>query len=134
MTRSMKNKKVWLGLTALVLVAALMLGVYLGTRPDTAEGMKTISVTVVHKDGAEKVFSYSTEAEYLGTVLLAESLIEGEEGAYGLMITAVDGEIADWNVDQSYWALYIGEDYATTGVDTTPVTDGGDYSLVYTIG
>jgi hypothetical protein len=72
--------------------------------------------------------------EYLSQVLLEEKLIQGEEGPYGLMISEVDGETADWNVDQGYWALYIGEDYATTGADGIVLTDGGEYSLVYTIG
>lgn len=130
----MKNKKVWMGLAALVLAAALMLGVYLGMRPETETGGKEFTVLVVHKNGEEKQFSYATEEEYLGTVLLSEGLIQGEEGPYGLMVSAVDGETADWNVDQSYWALYIGEEYATTGVDMTPVTDGGEYKLEYTIG
>ena len=130
----MKNKKVWLGLIALVAVIAVMLGVYLGMRPETVEGSKVFVVTVVHKDGAEKEFIYNTNEEYLGAVLLAEGLIEGEEGPYGLMISAVDGENADWNANQSYWALYIGEEYATTGADGIVLTDGGEYSLVYTIG
>ena len=130
----MKNKKGWLGLIALVLAAALMLGVYLGTRPETEAGGKAFTVLVVHKDGGEKTFSYVTDAEYLGTVLLEQELIQGEGGTYGLMISTVDGETADWNVDRSYWALYIGEEYATTGVDMTPVTDGAEYRLVYTIG
>lgn len=130
----MKNKKVWMGLAALVLAAALMLGVYLGMRPETETGGKEFTVLVVHKNGEEKQFSYATEEEYLGTVLLAAGLIQGEEGPYGLMVSAVDGETADWNADQSYWALYIGEEYATTGVDMTPVTDGGEYKLEYTIG
>ena len=130
----MKNKKVWLGLMALVLVAALMIGVYLGMRPETETGAKEITVLVVHKNGEEKQFAYATEEEYLGAVLLEEGLIQGEEGPYGLMISAVDGEAADWNVDQSYWALYIGEEYAATGVDMTPVTDGSEYKLEYTIG
>ena len=130
----MKNKKGWLGLIALVLAAALMLGVYLGTRPETEAGGKAFTVLVVHKDGGEKTFSYVTDAEYLGTVLLEQELIQGEEGTYGLMVSTVDGETADWNVDRSYWALYIGEEYATTGVDMTPVTDGAEYRLVYTIG
>ena len=130
----MKNKKGWLGLIALVLAAALMLGVYLGTRPETEAGGKAFTVLVVHKDGGEKTFSYVTDAEYLGTVFLEQELIQGEEGTYGLMISTVDGETADWNVDRSYWALYIGEGYATTGVDMTPVTDGAEYRLVYTIG
>ena len=130
----MKNKKGWLGLIALVLAAALMLGVYLGTRPETEAGGKAFTVLVVHKDGGEKTFSYVTDAEYLGTVLLEQELIQGEGGTYGLMISTVDGETADWNVDRSYWALYVGEEYATTGVDMTPVTDGAEYRLVYTIG
>ena len=50
------------------------------------------------------------------------------------MITTVDGETADWNADQSYWALYIGQEYASTGADTTPVNDGDSFGLVYTIG
>ena len=130
----MKIKKVWLGLAALVLAAALMLGLYLGMRPGTETGGKEFTVLVVHKNGEEKLFSYATEEEYLGTVLQAEGLLQGEEGPYGLMVSAVDGETADWNTDQSYWALYIGGEYATTGVDMTPVTNGGEYSLVYTIG
>jgi len=130
----MKNKKVWLGLAALVLVAAVMLGVYLGMRPEAEAGTKEFTVLVVHKSGEEKQFAYATEETYLGPVLLAKGLIQGEEGPYGLMISAVDGETADWNVDHSYWALFVGAEYATTGVDTTPVTDGGEYSLVYTIG
>ena len=130
----MKNKKVWISLVVLILVAAMMLGIFLATRPETETGTKAFAVSVVHKDGKEAVFSYKTDEAYLGTVLLAEGLLQGEEGPYGLMIHTVDGETADWDRDHSYWALYIGEEYATTGVDTTPVTDGGEYRLVYTVG
>lgn len=132
----MKNKT-WIWIVAAVLALALLVGgmvaLYLKFRPQAQDGHKSITVTVVHKDGTEQVFSYDTEEEYLGTLLQAEGLIEGEEGPYGLMISTVDGELADWNVDQSYWALYIGEEYATTGIDTTPIQDGTAYSLVYTI-
>ena len=132
------KKKTWIWITAAVLALALlvtgMVALYVKFRPQTEAGMKSFTVTVVHKDGTEKVFSYTSSEEYLGTVLQAEGLIEGEEGAYGLMISTVDGELADWNVDQSYWALYIGEEYATTGVDTTPIHDGDVFALEYTIG
>ena len=50
------------------------------------------------------------------------------------MISAVDGENASWEENHSYWALYIGADYATTGADGVVLTDGGEYSLVYTFG
>lgn len=130
----MKNKKMLLAVVALIAVAALMAGIAVMNRPETAEGAKTVTVTVIHKDGSEKVFEYHTDAEFLGEVILAEGLVEGEEGPYGLMISAVDGEVADWNVDQSYWALYIGEEYATSGADTTPINDGDTFKLVYTVG
>lgn len=132
------KKKTWIWITAAVLALALlvtgMVALYGKFRPQPEDGTKHITVTVVHKDQAKKEFTYDTDEEYLGTVLQAEGLIEGEEGPYGLMITAVDGETADWNVDQGYWALYVGEEYATTGIDTTPIHDGDSFSLVYTIG
>ena len=130
----MKNKKMVIAAVALVLVIALMGGIFLMTRPETSAGSKIFTITVVHKDGSEKVFEYKTDEEYLGPVLLAEGLAVGEQSTYGLMISAVDGETADWNVDQSYWALFIGEEYATTGADTTPVNDGDVFKLVYTFG
>lgn len=130
----MKNKKLILALVALIAVIAVFLGIWFATRPATTAGAKAITVTVVHKDGTSKDFTYQTDEEYLGPVLLTEGLVVGENGPYGLMISAVDGETADWNVDQSYWALYIGEEYATSGADTTPIADGDTFKLVYTIG
>lgn len=130
----MKNKKVWIAAIALVLLIAMLAAVYLVNRPQTAAGAKEITLTVVHSDGSEKQFRYRTDEEYLGSVLLAEGIVQGEDGPYGLTIYVVDGERADWNENQSYWALYIGQDYATTGADSTPVHDGDSFKLVYTIG
>ncbi len=130
----MKNKKLLFGAIALVAVIAIFAGIYIATRPQTQQGGKHITVTVVHKDGTKKDFPYTTEEEYLGPVLLAEGLVSGDQGEFGLFITTVDGEKADWNLDGSYWALYVGEEMAMQGVDATPITDGGLYKLVYTIG
>ena len=130
----MKNKKLIIALAAFAAVIALLAGVYFGTRPAASEGAKTITVAVTHQDGTEKTFTCHTSEEYLGAVLLAEKLAEGEDSQYGLVIDTVDGETASWEENQSYWALFIGDEYAATGADTTPVTDGGLYKLVYTIG
>lgn len=130
----MKNKKMIIAVVAFVAVIAVMAGLFLATRPETVEGGKTITVTVVHKDGTEKVFEYATDAEYLGDVIVAEGLVNGEEGPYGLYFDTVDGETASWDADQSYWSILIGEEYATVGADGIVLTDGGEYSLVYTIG
>ena len=130
----MKNKKLFVIALALVVVVGALLGVYMATRPETAAGAKTITVTVVHGDGAAKDFTYHTDEEYLGPVLLAEGLVVGEMGPYGLMISAVDGEEAVWEVNSAYWALFVGDEYATSGADTTPVYDGSVFKLEYTIG
>lgn len=130
----MKNKKLILAVVALVAVVAVLLGVYFATRPDTAEGAKTITVTVVHKDGTTKNFEYHTDEEYLGPVLIAEGLVQGDESQYGLMIHTVDGEKADYNVDQGWWQFFIGDEAAMVGVDSAPIADGDSFKLVYTVG
>lgn len=130
----MKNKKVWAGFLALILVSSAMLLLWLGSREKTIEGGKEITVTVIHSDGSEKVFTYGTDDAYLGQTIVSKGLAEGTEGAYGLEIHTVDGETASWEENHSYWAIFIGEEYATTGADGVVLTNGGEYSLVYTIG
>ena len=129
----MKNKKTIFTVIAFVAVIAVFAGVYFATRTEAAQGSKAITVTVVHADGSSKVFEYRTEAEKLGAFLEEKGLIESE-GADTGMFHSVDGEKADWNVNQSYWAFYIGEEYAMTGIYDTNITDGAVYKLVYTIG
>ncbi len=126
----MKNKKMLLAVVALVAVAAVLLGVYFLTRPQTQAGSKTVTVTVVHGDGSEKVFTYHTDEEYLGALLVQEGLIQGENGMY----TVVDGEEASWEKDNAWWGFYIGEESAMQGADTTPIADGDHFKWVYTVG
>ena len=128
------NKKIWIAVVALVLVAAAMVGIWFATRPETDDGSKTVTVTVVHKDGSQKVFTCKTQEEYLGPVLLTEKIVQGDMGQYGLFITAADGEVADYSVDGGWWAIYVGQEQAVTGADEIPLQDGGSYKLVYTIG
>ena len=128
----MKNKNLIIALIAFVAVVGLLAGVWFATREKPVEGSKEITVTVVHKDGTEKVFTYHTDEEYLGTVLYGAELIVADEANPGMFHT-VDGEKADFSVDQSYWALYEGEGYATSGVETTVIEDGDVFKLVYTI-
>lgn len=129
-----KRTKLTLAIAALAVVAALLGGLYLATRPTPVVGEKTIEVTVVHADQSEKIFRYVTDSEYLGPVLMEDGLVKGEQGAYGLYIKEVDGEVTDFSINGAYWALYEGDTYATTGIDTTPLEDGDQYALVYTLG
>ena len=129
----MKNKKLILAVVALALIIAVLAGVYLATRPQAVEGQKNVTVVIVYADGSEKKFDYRTDETKLGVVLEEKGLISSEGADEGMFHT-VDGEKADWNVNQSYWAFYLGEDYAMTGIYDTPITDGTVYKLVYTIG
>ncbi len=128
----MKNKKIILAVAAFIAVAAILLGVYFATRETPTAGSKTITVTVIHSNNTEETFTYQTDEEYLGDVLVAEELVENEEGPYGLFIKVVDGEKAVYEEDNAYWALYIGEEMATTGADSTVIHDGDTFKLVYT--
>ena len=130
----MKNKKMILVAVALIACVAVMLGIFLTTRPETTQGSKTVTVTVVHKDGSEKVFTCQTEEEVLGKVLVNENIVVGNYGEFGLYFDTADGEKADWNVDNGWWQVFVGEEAAITGADQIPITDGGTYKLVYTIG
>lgn len=125
------NKKVF-ALIAIVLVAALMVGVYVMTRPQAEEGSKNVTVVIVYQDGTEKKLDYATDLEYLSELLLEKNLVTGYESEeYGFTIESVDGITLDWATDNAYWALYEGEEYAITSAAGIVLTDGGVYKLVY---
>ena len=127
----MNNKKQILTLVALIVVVGLFAGVWFATRPQSVEGAKSFTVLVVHGDKTEKTFTYTTDAEKLGVFLEQEGLIIGSGDG---MFYTVDGEKADWSVNQSYWALYLGNEYATAGIYDTDIVDGTTYKLEYTLG
>lgn len=93
------------------------------------EGQTEFAFTVVDKDGNETVFEIHTDKETVGEALLELGLIAGEDSEYGLYVKTVNGITADYNTDGVYWAFYVNGEYATSGVDTTPVTEGDSYSF-----
>ena len=128
----MKNKKMILAIVALAAVIALMAGLFLANKPQAVEGSKQVTITIIHKDGTEKNLEYATDLEFLSELLLEKELVTGYESEeYGFTIEGVDGVVADWATDGAYWALYEGEEYATTSAAGIVLTDGGVYKLVY---
>ena len=85
-------------------------------------------VEVVHGDESAREFTYHTDAEYLGELLLAEKLVEGEEGAFGLFITTVDGETAQDSLRQ-WWCITKDGEQTETGADAVPIADGDHFEL-----
>ena len=122
------NKKTLLAVAALAVAAALMLGLWYFTRPETQAGDKTVVVEVVHAGGNSREFTCQTDEAYLGPLQLEEKLAEGEQGAYGLFITTVDGETAQDSLRQ-WWCITKGGERVDTGADTTPIADGDHFEL-----
>ena len=103
------------------------------TAPKGTAGAKAYTLTVVDADGKETVHNLNTDEEMLGAALQDAGLIEGEESEYGLFVTKVDGIEAD-SANQEWWCLTINGEMASTGVDSTPVEDGGKYEFTLTAG
>ena len=117
-----------------VLMAALALCfVSCGGNEETTGEAVSFTLTVVGPDGTATDYPITSDASNLGDALMAEGLIDAEEGPYGLYINAVTGIAADFNTDGAYWSLYIGEEYAMTGVSDTPIAEGDTFKLVYEV-
>ena len=94
---------------------------------ELGKGAKTAVVEV--KAGEQSItFTVHTDEEMLGAALLAHNIIAGKDGLY----TKVNGMVADYNVDKSYWGFYINGEMAMVGMDDTPITEGTVYKLEYT--
>lgn len=93
------------------------------------EGSTKFTFSVVDKEGNETLFEIHTDEETVGKALLELDLIAGEESAYGLFVKTVNGITADYDKDGVYWAFYINDEYAPTGVDSTTITEGDSYSF-----
>ena len=122
------NKKTVMAVAALALAAALMLGLWYFTRPQSQAGEKTIVVQVVHGDQSTKDFTCQTDADTLGEVLVEEKLAQGEEGPTGLFVTVVDGEVAQDSLRQ-WWCVTKDGEMLNTGVSSTPIADGDHFEL-----
>ena len=93
------------------------------------EGKTQFHFTVVDKAGNATAFEIHTDKEMVGEALLELNLITGDEGPYGLYVKSVNGITADYDVDQTYWAFYVNDAYATSGVDVTPIEAGAKYAF-----
>ena len=96
---------------------------------ELGEGSKTLVVKVEVEENSV-TFTIHTDAETVGEALLNLGLIAGEESQYGLYIKQVNRMTADYDIDQTYWGFYINGEYAMSGADTTPISEGEVYSLV----
>lgn len=122
------------GVVLFCLTAAVLGVIWRTSRPQTAPGEKHITVEVIHSGGSRAEFSYDTDEEYLGAVLVSEGLISGSEGMYGLYVETVDGETADYGADNGWWRLSCNGEDSLVGADAVVINDGDRFTWIYTAG
>ena len=92
-------------------------------------GSTEFSLTVTDQEGSETSFEIHTDKETVGEALLELGLIDGEESEYGLYVKTVNGITVSYDEDGVYWAFYINGEYASSGVDSTKITEGDSYAF-----
>lgn len=98
-----------------------------------AEDQIQVLFTVNYADGTSEEFQLEAQAgETLASALAAAGLISAEEAEAGF-VTEVNGVLADFSKDQSWWCLTDASGEATTvGVGDIRLQDGDAYAFTYT--
>jgi len=131
-TRFSAKKALAAALLLLLAAALVMVYAVFGAKP--VSGSKNVTISVVNSNAETTTYSLKTDAEFLRQAMdEAEGLTyTGTEGPYGLMLSSVNGETADFSVDGAYWSITVNGEYGNYGVDEQPVMDGDAFALVYT--
>ena len=131
----MNKKKVILGSGILVVLIVVMTLIWTNFREKPVEGSKAITIEVVDSKGESEKYELKTDAEFLVEAMEEAKqqglTYEGEEGQYGLSISTVNGERADYTLDGAYWGFYVNDEYCNYGVSEQPVEDGDAFEIVY---
>ncbi len=93
------------------------------------EGETQFGFTCVDAEGNEISYTINTNATVVADALLENNLVEGDDSEWGLYVKKVCGIVADYDVDQTYWAFYIDGEYAMTGVSATDIVPGSTYTF-----
>ena len=100
---------------------------------ELGEGELSVTVEVTAGDKSIEIIVHTNE-DNLGAALTSNSLVTGDESEYGLYIKTVNGIRADYDQDNAYWALSKDGEATPTGADSTLISDGEHYELIYTKG
>lgn len=126
-----------IGVLILAVIVALMALAYNAFREKPVQGNKEITIEVVSKAKESTVYELKTDAQFLRQAMEEAKeqglTFEGEETQYGLTISTVNGEKADFNTSSSYWSFYVNNEYCNYGVDSQPVEDGDAFRIEYTV-
>ncbi len=92
-------------------------------------GANRFILNVVDKDGKLSEFAVNTDEKTVGAALEGIDMIRGKQSQYGLYVTIVNSIKAEYETDGCYWAFYIGNELASTGVDAVEIVEGETYTF-----
>lgn len=96
---------------------------------EIGNGQAQFYFTCIDGDKNISGFDVHTDKKTVGEALLELGVISGDDGPYGLYVKYVNGMRADYDLDGKYWAFYVDNEYAVSGVDTTEIVNGANYSF-----
>lgn len=133
------KKRLFVSLVALILSFSFVLcGCTDGTLAETTTELVSVAESgyeksfifeVIDKNGVKTQKEIDTDQKILGEVLQDLGLIKGEEGEFGIYIKEVNGIVADYDIDGTYWAFYINDVMSMKGADQVEIVDGYVYSF-----
>lgn len=91
------------------------------------EGEKTVTVKITAEEKTVTL-TVKTDAETLGAALYALELVNDPS-----FFDTANGMQASWEKHKAYWAFYIGDAFATVGINDATLAGGEHFALVYTV-
>lgn len=133
--KKQSNKKVIIGVAALIAVVAVLAAVFFVFREKPVQGHKSITIEVIDNTRNSTFYEVHTDAEYLRQAMEEAKGLEfsGMESEYGLMVETVNGVTPDYSVDGAYWSFYVNGAYCNYGIDSQPVEDGDAFVIKYEV-
>jgi len=128
-----RNTRILPTLLSLLLIAASALTLFSCTEKteDLPVTEKTVTVEVINKAGESVEHVLVTEQFTLADALKESGFVEGSDDTYGFYIRSVDGEVADYSADGSYWSLSQNGEMLMVGASDVILEDGAHYELTY---
>ena len=96
---------------------------------DVGDGETQFYFVAVDRDGDETVYLVHTDEQTVGEALDDEDLIETEERDYGMYVSEVDGEEADYVNEGEYWALFVDGEYCSESIDSLKIDENAVYLM-----
>ena len=127
------NKKIWLILICVMLVAALYACGDDDNSGDNVLGTGDLAfkLEIVDDKGESKIYNIKTDESTVGDALVGVDLIPAEQKPF---FSTLDGITAEWEPNENWWAFYIKGEMAVIGAFDAEIEEGAEYKFEFSTG